>query len=34
MESIKIFISYDDNLINMDKLLDLNFFKEEIKRVF
>ncbi|MFA3856834.1 hypothetical protein [Clostridioides difficile] len=27
----KFFISYDDNLINMDKLLDLNFFKEEIK---
>ncbi|PBF58112.1 lipoate--protein ligase [Clostridioides difficile] len=27
----KFFISYDDNVINMDKLLDLNFFKEEIK---
>lgn len=25
------FYSYDDNVINMDKLLDLNFFKEEIK---
>lgn len=28
---LKFFIFYDDNVINMDKLLDLNFFKEEIK---
>ncbi|MCC0629586.1 MULTISPECIES: lipoate--protein ligase [unclassified Clostridioides] len=27
----KFFISYDDNVINMDKLLELNFFKEEIR---
>lgn len=27
----KFFISYEDNLINMDKLLEVNFSKEEIK---
>ncbi|KPI56078.1 MULTISPECIES: biotin/lipoate A/B protein ligase family protein [Clostridioides] len=27
----KFFISYEDNIINMDKLLEVNFSKEEIK---